>query len=88
MSVMAALFANIIFLTYTYSDTAVELYAGIWELRWCVIPISAWMVRMISTGWAGSQNYDPIVFALRDRTGLILSIVIVLGLFNAAAWSQ
>lgn len=88
MSVMAALFANIIFLTYTYSDTAVELYAGIWELRWVVIPISAWMVRMISTGWAGSQNYDPIVFALRDRTGLILSIVVVLGLFNAAAWSQ
>ena len=88
MSVMAALFANIIFLTYTYSETAYELYAGIWELRWVVIPITAWMVRMISTGWAGSQDYDPIVFAVRDRTGLILSIIVVLGLFNAAAWTQ
>ena len=84
MSVMAALFGNIIFLTYSYSETAQDLYVGIWELRWCVIPISAWMVRMISTGWAGTQNYDPIVFALRDRIGLALSIVIVLGLINAA----
>lgn len=84
MAVMAALFGNIIFLTYTYSEPAQELYLGIWELRWCVIPISAWMVRMITTGWAGTQNYDPIVFAMRDRVGLALSIVIVLGLINAA----
>lgn len=84
MAVMAALFGNVIFLTYTYSETAQELYVGIWELRWCVIPISAWMVRMITTGWAGSQNYDPIVFAMRDRIGLGLSIATVLGLINAA----
>lgn len=84
MAVMAALFGNIIFLTYTYSETAQALYVGIWELRWCVIPISAWMVRMITTGWAGTQNYDPIVFAMRDRIGLALSLVTVLGLINAA----
>ena len=84
MAVMAALFGNVIFLTYTYSETAQELYVGIWELRWCVIPISAWMVRMITTGWAGTQNYDPIVFAMRDRVGLALMVVTVLGLVNAA----
>lgn len=88
MSVLSALNANIIFLTYTYSETAYQLYAGIWELRWVVIPISAWMYRMISTGWAGKQNYDPIVFAMRDRLGLTFGVVTVLGLYNAAAWAQ
>ena len=88
MSIVSAMNANIIFLTYTYSETAYRLYAGIWELRWCVIPISAWFFRMISTGWNGSQDYDPIVFAIRDRTGLVLSVIVVLGLLNAAAWVQ
>ena len=43
-----------------------------------VIPISAWFFRMISTGWNGSQDYDPIVFAIRDRTGLVLSVNVFL----------
>lgn len=85
MSVLSAFNADIIFLAYTYSETAYLLYAGIWELRWVVIPVSAWMYRMIWTGWAGKQNYDPIVFAMRDRVGLSLAIVSVLGLYNAAA---
>ena len=88
MSIVSALNANIIFLTYTYSEAAYRLSAGIWELRWCVIPISVWMFRMISTGWKGTQDYDPIVFAVRDRTGLVLSVIVVLGLLNAAAWVQ
>lgn len=87
MSVLSAVNANIIFLTYTYSPTADQLYAGIWELRWVVLPVSAWLYRMISTGYAGAQNYDPIVFALRDRLGLVLLVVTVLGLYNAAAWA-
>ena len=86
MSILTALNGIIIFLTYTYSNTANTLYAGIWELRWVAIPLSVWMTRMISTGWAGTQDYDPIVFALRDRYSLLFSIVVVLGLFNAAAW--
>ncbi len=85
ISVLCAFNADIIFIAYTYSDTAYELYVGIWELRWVVIPVSAWMYRMIYTGWAGTQNYDPIVFALRDRVGLLLVIASVLGLYNAAA---
>ena len=85
MSVLCAFNANIIFLAYTYSETAYTLYAGIWELRWVVIPLTAWLYRMIWTGWAGKQNYDPIVFAMRDRIGLSLAIVVVLGLYNAAA---
>ena len=87
MSVLSAFNANIIFLAYTYSSTAYLLYAGIWELRWVVIPLSAWMYRMIWTGWAGKQNYDPIVFAMRDRLGLSLAIIVVLGIYNAAAFA-
>lgn len=86
MSILTALNGIIIFLTYTYSETAYTLYAGIWELRWVAIPLTVWMVRMISTGWAGTQDYDPIVFALRDRYSLVFSVIVVLGLFNAAAW--
>ena len=86
MSILTALNGIIIFLTYTYSSTAYTLYAGIWELRWVAIPLAVWMTRMISTGWAGTQDYDPIVFALRDRYSLVFSVIVVLGLFNAAAW--
>ena len=86
IAILSAFNANIIFIAYTYSDIAYALYAGMWELRWCVIPLSAWMYRMISTGWYGSQDYDPIVFALRDRYSLIFGAVTVLGLLNAAAW--
>jgi len=86
MSILTALNGIIIFISYTYSSTAYTLYAGIWELRWVAIPLTVWMTRMISTGWAGTQDYDPIVFALRDRYSLIFSVVVVLGLFNAAAW--
>ena len=86
MSILTALNGIIIFLTYTYSSTAYTLYAGIWELRWVAIPLTVWMTRMISTGWAGTQDYDPIVFALRDKYSLLFSVVVVLGLFNAAAW--
>ena len=86
MSILTALNGIIIFITYTYSATASLLYAGLWELRWVAIPLSVWMTRMITTGWAGTQNYDPIVFALRDRYSLLFSVIVVLGLFNAAAW--
>ncbi len=86
MSILSAFNGIIVFISYTYSSTAYTLYAGIWELRWVAIPLTVWMTRMISTGWAGTQDYDPIVFALRDRYSLIFSVVVVLGLFNAAAW--
>lgn len=86
IAILSATNAAIIFIAYTYSETAERLYAGLWELRWCLIPMTAWMVRMISTGWNGTQNYDPIVFAMRDRYSLIFALATILGLFNAASW--
>ncbi len=86
ISILSAANAGIIFIAYTYSATAGELYAGLWELRWCLIPMTAWMVRMISTGWKGTQDFDPIVFAFRDKWSLTFATITVLGLFNAASW--
>jgi len=86
VSILSAANAGIIFIAYTYSATAGELYAGLWELRWCLIPMTAWMVRMISTGWKGTQDFDPIVFAFRDKWSLTFATITVLGLFNAASW--
>lgn len=84
---VAAVLSVLLFLVYTFSPTATALYQGIWELRWCAIPVSAWLYRMISTAKEGQQNYDPIIFALRDKYSLLLLGASVLGLYNAAAAS-
>ncbi len=83
----SAVLSVVLFVIYTFSPTATALYAGIWELRWCAIPVSAWLYRMITTASDGRQDYDPITFALRDRVSLLLLGVSVLGLYNAAAAS-
>lgn len=84
---VAAVVSVILFVIYTFSPTAIALYAGIWELRWCAIPVSAWLYRMIDTAGDGRQDYDPIIFAVRDRISLLLLAVTILGLYNAAAAS-
>ncbi len=80
-----AVIAVLMFVIYTFSETALSLYTGIWELRWCAIPVSVWLYRMIYTALDGKQDYDPISFAIRDRVSLMLCAVTVLGLYNAAA---
>lgn len=44
----------------------------------------AWLWRMISLGYKGEQDYDPIVFAMRDKYGLALLISMLTILFHAA----
>lgn len=82
---VTAVLAVMMFVIYTFSDTALSLYTGIWELRWCAIPVSVWLYRMIYTALDGKQDYDPISFAIRDRVSLALCAVTVAGLYNAAA---
>ena len=43
---------------------------------------------MVSLGYKGKQDYDPIVFALRDRHGISLIIFILTIMFYAAGLFQ
>lgn len=74
----------LLFVFYSFSPTAARLYEDIWLLRLAIIPLTFWQIRMVLLGWQGEQDYDPIVFAMRDRTGLAVIGVTVLILFYAA----
>ncbi len=75
ISVMAAVISVGIFLAYTFSPTATALYSNLWVLRLASIPIAAWLLRMTLLGRRGQQDYDPVVFAARDKIGLALVLV-------------
>ena len=39
---------------------------------------------MIRLGWLGKQDYDPIVFAMRDKRGIGLMLITLALMFQAA----
>ena len=82
----AAVSAMIVFLVYTFGETAQRLYANQWELRLTAVPVALWLYRMIQTGWSGAQDYDPIVFALRDWIGIALILTTIGMMFHAAGY--
>ncbi len=82
----SAVAAMIVFVVYTFGATASQLYASRWELRLTAIPVALWLYRMIDTGWFGTQDYDPIVFALRDWKGLALILATIALMFHAAGF--
>lgn len=84
MAGIGVVFSLMVFLIYSFSETAILLYQDLWLLRLAIIPLALWQIRMVLLGWQGKQDYDPIVFAMRDRTGLAIIAVIVLILFYAA----
>lgn len=75
--------ALLVFFLYSFTDIADTLYADRWRLWLALIPIAAWLIRMVVLGWQGKQDYDPIVFAMRDKWGLAL-IAITFGILFAA----
>ena len=55
----------------------------------CALPISLWLIRMVMLGWFGKQDYDPIVFAMRDKFGIgLLMIILSLMFWAAGLWAQ
>ena len=81
--------ALVIFLLYSFSEQAQALYPTRWLLWVALIPIAAWLIRMVKLGWEGRQDYDPIVFALRDRMGMgILLITLSLMFYAAGLWAE
>jgi 4-hydroxybenzoate polyprenyltransferase/phosphoserine phosphatase len=81
--------AVLIFFLYSISEQGRELYPTTWILWAAMIPMALWLVRMVMLGWFGKQDYDPIVFAMRDKFGIgILMITLSLMFWAAGLWSQ
>ena len=77
--------ALLIFFLYSRSPQAAELYPTIWMLWVALIPIAIWLIRMLALGYLGRQDYDPIVFAMRDKMGIGL-LLITLSLMFYCRW--
>ncbi|MCV2868038.1 UbiA family prenyltransferase [Defluviimonas sp. WL0002] len=81
--------ALVIFLLYSVSDQGLSLYPTTWLLWLAMVPMAVWMVRMVNLAWHGRQDYDPIVFALRDPLGLgLLMLILSLMFWAAGLWQQ
>lgn len=73
-----------VFYVYTFSDTARQLYQNLAVLRLAGIPFAIWQARMIYLGWHGKQDYDPLVFAMKDVRGIALALVTLAMILYAA----
>ena len=87
MAGMAAALA--IFFLYSMSAQAQRLYPDRWFLWLAMLPLAGWLFRMVRLGFFGKQDYDPIVFALRDKRGLgLIMITLALMFQGAGLWSR
>lgn len=81
--------ALLIFFLYSVSEQGRALYPDTWLMWVALVPMGWWLIRMVALGWFGKQDYDPIVFALRDKFGLgILMITLSLMFWAAGLWAQ
>jgi len=81
---LGVVWALLAFFLYSYTPTARTLYHHQWQLWLAMVPISAWLIRMVVLGWTGKQDYDPIVFAMKDKYGLALIALTLTVMFSAA----
>ncbi|MBS9718694.1 UbiA family prenyltransferase [Pseudohalocynthiibacter aestuariivivens] len=77
-------FALLIFFLYSFSEQARTLYPSQWVLWIALVPIAAWLFRMVRLGYFGKQDYDPIVFAMKDKRGVGLLLLTLSLMFYAA----
>lgn len=88
MSAIGMAGALVIFLLYSFSEQASALYPDQWLMWVALLPIAAWLYRMIRLGYLGKQHHDPIVFALTDMRGVgYLLITLSLMFYAAGLWS-
>lgn len=89
VAMLGAFWALVIFFLYSTSEQGEELYPTTWILWLAMVPMALWLVRMVMLGWFGKQDYDPIVFAMRDKFGIgLLMIILSLMFWAAGLWSQ
>lgn len=81
--------ALLVFFLYSFSAQAVALYPTRWLLWVALVPLAWWLIRMVRLGYLGKQDYDPIVFAMTDKRGIgILLILLSLLFYSAGLWQQ
>ena len=74
---------------YSFTAQAALLYPTQWLLWVALVPIAAWLLRMVLLGYAGKQDYDPIIFAIRDRFGIgLILITLAIMLYSAGLWAE
>lgn len=87
VAVLGMVGALVSFFAYSFTEQATVLYPTRWLLWLALVPIGGWLWRMIRLGWLGEQDYDPIVFALKDRVGIaILLVALAIMLQAAGLW--
>lgn len=81
--------ALLIFFLYSVSEQGRALYPDTWLMWVAMLPMGWWLIRMVALGWFGKQDYDPIVFALKDKFGLgILMMTLSLMFWAAGLWAK
>ena len=81
--------ALLVFFLYSFSEQASALYPTRWLLWVALAPLAWWLIRMVRLGYLGKQDYDPIVFAMTDKRGIgILMILLSLMLYSAGLWQE
>ncbi len=79
--------ALLVFFLYSFSEQAQTLYPSRWLLWVALAPLAWWLIRMVRLGYLGKQDYDPIVFAMTDKRGIgILLILLSLIFYAAGLW--
>ncbi|WP_432447927.1 UbiA family prenyltransferase [Aliiroseovarius marinus] len=86
IGVVAALVS---FFLYSFTEQALGLYKTQWLIWVAELPLAWWMIRMVRLGWYGKQDYDPIVFAMKDKRGIGLMLITIAIMFYAAGlWQE
>ena len=88
IAVLGMVGALLAFFGYSFSEQAESLYPTRWLMWVALLPIAWWLLRMIRLGWAGKQDYDPIVFAMRDKRGIGILLIALAIMFQAAGLWQ
>ncbi|HHB80913.1 MAG TPA: prenyltransferase, partial [Aliiroseovarius sp.] len=76
------------FFLYSFSEQAVRLYPTRWLLWVALIPVALWLRRMIKQGYLGRMDYDPVVYAMKDKRGIGLMLIVLAIMFAAAGLLQ
>jgi len=62
-----------LFLVYAFSGHSAALYDSPLLLAGAVLPLAAWLFRIVRLSEQGREHYDPVQFVTHDRTGLLIA---------------